>query len=157
MKTYTAKSTVTIGQGKLGLDQAQAARYGSALADLGDGIFEILAPVQFKAGETFSHDLAIPKTIAHCLDEVEEPEALEDLDIDQLRAMATTLEAKFHPNTGKPKLIEIIKVRQDEMLAEQEQAEKDAQAKAKAERIAELEANPERTEAEQAELDQLKA
>jgi len=155
MKTYTAKSTVTIGQGKLGLDQAQASRCGSALADLGGGLFEILAPVQFKAGETFSHDLPIPKTIAHCLDEVEEPEALEDLDIEQLRAMATTLEAKFHPNTGKLKLIEIIKARQDEMLAEQEQAEKDAQAKA--ERIAELEANPERTEVEQAELDQLKA
>lgn len=154
MKTYTTKSTVTIGQGKLGLNLAQASRCGSALADLGDGIFEILSPVQFKAGETFSHDMPIPKTIAHCLEEAEEPEALEDLDTEQLRAMATSLEAKFHPNTGKPKLIEIIKTRQVEMLAERKQAELD---QLKAERIAELEVIPERTEAEQAELDQLKA
>ena len=78
---------------------------------------------------------------------------LDDLDIDQLRVMAKELDASFHPNTGRAKLVEIIKAKQDELLANQqndiERAKRDA-------RIAELDAKGEDlSEDEKAELDSL--
>jgi mannose/fructose-specific phosphotransferase system component IIA len=85
---------------------------------------------------------------------MDEVPSLEDMDITQLRAFASTIEAKFHANAGMPKLIEAIKRRQDEMLAEQEANQA---AQAKLERIQELEAKGELTPEEQAELQGLKA
>ncbi len=151
MKTYTTKTTVRIGEGQLVLNPSQAAARSHALARLGDNVFQIIAPVEFKAGETFGHDLAIPKTIAACLEEAGELPPLAEMDPIELRVMAEQLGLKPHPNLGKAKLIEAIQAREDQLLAEQEQAE------AKTARIAELEALPEPTPEEQAELAGLKA
>lgn len=83
----------------------------------------------------------------------EPPQNLDDLDIDQLKVLAKELEASFHPNTGRAKLVEIIKAKQDELLAKQdndiERAKRDT-------RIAELDAKGEDlSEEEKAELDSL--
>ena len=154
MKTFTTKTTVRLADGVLSLSPEQAAVRSNALEPLGDGLYRVIGAMEFKAGETFGHDQPIPKSIAHCLDEMDEVPSLEDMDITQLRAFANTIEAKFHPNAGKPKLIEAIKLRQDEMLAEQEA---DEAALAKLERIQELEAKGELSPEEQAELQSLKA
>jgi hypothetical protein len=163
MKTFTTKTTVRLADGVLSLSPEQAAVRNNALEALGDGLYQVTGAVEFKAGETFGHDQPIPKSIANCLDETDELPSLdetdelpslEDMDTTQLKAFATTIEAKFHPNAGKPKLIEAIKLRQDEMLAAQEA---DDAALAKLERIQELEAKGELAPEEQAELDSLKA
>lgn len=148
MKTYTTIAAARIGTGILALSLQQASTRTHALRDLGDGRYEILQPVEFKVGETFGYDQEIPRVLAACLEESGEAN-LEDLDQVQLLAMANSLGLSPHPRTGKPKLLEAIKARQDELLAEQE---------AKAERIAELEAKGEEaTEEELAELEALKA
>lgn len=148
MRTYTTIAAARIGTGILALSLQQASTRTHALRDLGDGQYEILQPVEFKVGETFGYDQEIPRVLAACLEESGEAN-LEDLDQVQLLAMANSLGLTPHPRTGPPKLIEAIKARQDELLAEQE---------AKAERIAELEAKGEEaTEEELAELEALKA
>jgi len=149
MKTYTTIAAARIGTGILALSVQQASTRTHALRDLGDGRFEILQPVEFKVGETFGYDQEIPRVLAACLEESGEAN-LEDLEQVQLLAMTKSLGCPAqHPRTGKAKLIEAIKTRQDELLAEQE---------AKAERIAELEAKGEEaTEEELAELEALKA
>ncbi len=156
MKTYTTKTTVRLADGVLSLSPEQVAVRSNALAALGEGLYQVKGPVEFKAGETFGHDQPIPKAIALCLEEegADELPALGEMDVLELRAFATTLEAKFHPNAGKAKLIEAIKLRQDEMLAEQEA---DEAALAKMERVIELEAKGELTPEEQVELAGLKA
>lgn len=158
MKTYTTTAAARIGTGILALSLQQASTRTHALRDLGDGQYEILQPVEFKVGETFGYDQEIPRVLAACLEESGE-EALEDLDQVQLLAMANTLGLSPHSRTGKPKLLEAIRARQDQLLAEQEaKAKRIAEQEAKAERIAELEAKGEEaTEEELAELEALKA
>ena len=159
MKTYTTKGVATLGEGILALTPRQAAIRGHALKPLGEGLFEILKPVQFKAGESFGYNLPLPKILADVVatDEDEDEgdgsggdDALEDLDPVQLFAFAETLGLKPHPNTGKAKLISVIKAEQDKQLAEQEAEER------KLARIAELEAKGDDLSAEDlAELESL--
>lgn len=164
MQTYLTKDVATLGQGILALTPRQAAIRSHALAPLGGGFFEILQPVQFKAGESFGYNLPLPKVLAAIVDLESEPEGgpdtpLEDLEPVQLFAFAEALGLKPHPNTGKAKLIAQIQAKQDELLAEQEQAQRDEAEKAlKATRIAELEAKGSDLSAEEkAELESLTA
>jgi len=149
MKTYTTILAARIGTGILALSVAQASVRRHALTSLGEGLYEITGPVEFKVGETFGYDQELPRCLVACLEESEQ--ALEDMDQLQLLAMAQSLGLNPHPKTGKPKLLDAIKAKQDDLLAEQEAAQKLA-------RIAELEAKgDDATEAEQVELQSLKA
>lgn len=154
MKTFITTTTVRLADGILSLSPEQASTRSNALEDLGDGLYRVIGALEFKAGETIGHDQPIPRSIANCLTEVDETPSLEDMDLTQVRAFAVAIEAKFHANAGKPKIIEAIKLRQDEMLAEQEA---DEAALAKMERIQELEAKGELTPEDAAELQSLKA
>jgi hypothetical protein len=51
---------------------------------------------------------------------------IEDMDREELLSFAKAIGLNPHPNTGKPRLLEVIKERQDVMLAEQEAARKEA-------------------------------
>lgn len=75
---YTAIAVVTIQAGALlALTAAQAADRRHAIKpvkvdkDTGDGVFEVLAPMQFKVGETIITDLELNKQLA---DQLETPE-----------------------------------------------------------------------------------
>ena len=129
MKTYTTRAAARIGTGILALTPTQASSRLPNLRALGDGCFEILTPVEFKAGETFGFDQELPRSLVACLEESEQ--SIEDLEQPQLLAMAHALGLTPHPKTGKPKLLEAIKAKQDELL--------EVQNKGLA-RIAELEA-----------------
>lgn len=47
--------------------------------------------------------------IAEPSEEGEEGDGLEEMEVSQLKAMAEDLDLTFHPNTGKAKLIELIR------------------------------------------------
>lgn len=74
MKTYTTKTAITLTVGVLQLSAKQAADRAACLRELEDGTHEVTAPIHFKAGETFGHDLDLPKAIAQCVDEEESEE-----------------------------------------------------------------------------------
>lgn len=74
MKTYTTKTAITLTVGVLQLSAKQAADRAACLRELEDGTHEVTAPIHFKAGETFGHDLDLPKAIAQCVDEEEDGE-----------------------------------------------------------------------------------
>ena len=64
-----ALSTISIGPGTvLALTERQAARRGSALLPEGNGRYRTIAPAQFKAGEEFGVDAALPKALAEALE-----------------------------------------------------------------------------------------
>ena len=137
---------VNSGRVEITPEQARARRF--ALEPLGDDLYRVTHATGFKRGEVFGFDGDMPKALALCVATAEpksdEPGSLEDMDREELLAMAIELGLKPHPNTGTPKLIKAIKERQDQLLAEQEA------------RIAELEANGEDlTPEEQAELQAL--
>jgi hypothetical protein len=74
----SAKYAVTarvleLGHGVIGLSDAQAKLRQHALKKVGKGRFEILAPVQFKAGEVLEFDGDLPKSLVTKL----EPELTE--------------------------------------------------------------------------------
>lgn len=143
---------VNSGRVEITPEQARARRF--ALEPLGDDLYRVMQPTGFKRGEVFGHDGDMPKDLALCLEAVE-PEAeaeaeataehenapesedagevietldidIEDMDREELLAMAKELGLNPHPNTGKPRLLEVIKERQDVMLAEQEAAREEA-------------------------------
>jgi hypothetical protein len=152
----TSRTTFAPGQ-VLHLSAAQAGIRAHNLEELGEGRYRVINEIEFRQDEElgFEGDL----TAAHLqVMEVYEM-TLEDMDQPELLAMAIELGCtpRPHPNTGPAKLLEAIKARQDEMLAEQEAAEKaEAEAAAKAARIADLEARLDTlTEAELAELEAL--
>ncbi|MXS85296.1 hypothetical protein ABO04_05020 [Nitrosomonas sp. HPC101] len=64
MEQYTATRPVTLQFGVLGLTAQQAAARAHNLDKLNDGRFRIVAPVQFKAGESFEYDGDLPKSLA---------------------------------------------------------------------------------------------
>jgi hypothetical protein len=152
MKTYTVTGpVVALALGTLALTSAQAGLRAHALDPLGEDRYNIRSRVEFKKGETFGYDQEIPKALADCLEECHS-KSLEDMDPVQLLAMARSMGLNPHPNTGKPKLLEAIKIRQEELQAGQEAAEK------KAARLAELEAKgDDLSDEEKAELAGLKA
>lgn len=141
---------VNSGMVEITTEQARARRF--ALEPLGDDLYRVMQPTGFKRGEVFGHDGEIPKCLALCLEAIEpEPEAeattehenapesedagevietldidIEDMDREELLSFAKAIGLNPHPNTGKPRLLEVIKERQDVMLAEQEAAREEA-------------------------------
>lgn len=107
-------------------EQARARSY--ALKTLGDGLFEIVSPVQFKRGEVVGFEGPVNKAQLQEIQEIKEEEGQEEdvsLDLDkmekkELLIFARELDLDPHPNTGADRLREMIKERQDEMLAAQE-------------------------------------
>jgi len=124
------------------------------LRDLKDGTFEVIHPIEFRAGEEIGYSGDITPAMARVVDTLDLTDGLplEDTDRESLLAIAQGLGLKPNPNTGKAKLIEAIKAEQDRLLAEQNAAE------AKAARIAELEAKGDAiSDEEKAELNSLKS
>lgn len=69
MKTAQVISPVAFGPGvRLSLKEGQAARRPQALKKLGNGLYEVTAEVQFKAGETIGIDGDVPKALLASLD-----------------------------------------------------------------------------------------
>jgi hypothetical protein len=66
----TAKAAV-IPAGIIALDADQAKARSHNLKAAGTGRFEIVRPIEFKAGEEFGYDGALPKSIAEAVDEIE--------------------------------------------------------------------------------------
>jgi len=64
MIRYQAISTVTLHTGLVQLEPEQARRRGAKLKPVGDDVYEIQAPTQFKRGERFGYDGALPKALA---------------------------------------------------------------------------------------------
>jgi len=133
MKTYEVVAPyagVNSGTVQITPEQARARRF--ALEPLSDDLYRVTQATGFKRGDMFGFDGDMPKSLALCLGAAEtEPEAenvpdLEDMDREELLAMAKELGLKPHPNTGKPRLLEVIKEQQDVMLAEQEAAREEA-------------------------------
>lgn len=133
---------VNSGMVEITAEQARARRF--ALEPLGGDLYRVTQPTGFKRGEMFAFDGDMPKALALCLESLEpatenvpateEPgEVIETLDIDledmdreELLSFAKAIGLNPHPNTGKPRLLEVIKERQDVMLAEQEAAREEA-------------------------------
>jgi len=133
---------VNSGRVEITPEQARARRF--ALEPLGDNLYRVTQPTGFKRGEMFGFDGDMPKALALGLESLEpetenvpaaeEPgEVIETLDIDlddmdreELLSFAKAIGLNPHPNTGKPRLLEVIKERQDVMLAEQEAAREEA-------------------------------
>lgn len=69
MKTAQVISPVAFGPGvRLSLKEGQAARRPQALKKLGNGLYEVTAEVQFKAGETIGIEGDVPKALLASLD-----------------------------------------------------------------------------------------
>lgn len=62
MREYKTLTTVDLFCGRIGLADEQARSRTDKLKEVKKGVYEIVAPVQFKAGETILLD-AIPKGI----------------------------------------------------------------------------------------------
>lgn len=66
---YTVIAPITLGPGLLlGLSDAQAAPRSGSLRSLGKGKYEVVAPVQFKAGEVIHADTDLPKALAQAVE-----------------------------------------------------------------------------------------
>lgn len=64
MQRYTVTGhSVNIHSGILDLAPEQAASRLHSLADLGDGLYEVLSPVQFKRGEEIGYDGEVNKAL----------------------------------------------------------------------------------------------
>lgn len=64
MNIYQVATAITLHTGILGLTPAQAASRRAALTDLGEGLYQIQQPVQFKAGEVIAYDGPMTKAMA---------------------------------------------------------------------------------------------
>lgn len=75
MLKYKTTAIVEFFSGKIGLSEKQAVRRPGKLKKVGKGVYGILSPVQFKAGETISLDNPDKITLAKLeLIEDQEPE-----------------------------------------------------------------------------------
>lgn len=64
MKRYTVISgPITIFSGILEMDERQASARSYAVTPLGEGLFEVVSPVQFKNGEEFGYDGDVNKSL----------------------------------------------------------------------------------------------
>ena len=115
MKTYTTRSVARIGTGILLLSPAQAEARRANLRELGGQLFEVVAPVEFKTGETFGFDQELPCSLVACLQESELP--VEDMEQPQLLALAQCMGLNPHPKTGKAKLLEAIQAKKEALRA----------------------------------------
>ena len=76
MRKYTVTAVLGFPAGVvLGLSDDQAARRKHALKPLAKGVYETLAPVQFKVGETIATDAEVNKVLAASLEPEETTKA----------------------------------------------------------------------------------
>lgn len=68
----TNPTGITLHSGVLSLTKAQAASRTYALNNLGDGLYQVKAPVTFKRGEVFGYDGPLPKSFVAQMAEVGE-------------------------------------------------------------------------------------
>ena len=61
---YLVNAPASIAAGVLVLDAGQAAARRHALHELGEGRYQVMQPVQFKAGELIGYDGDLPKSLA---------------------------------------------------------------------------------------------
>lgn len=77
MQRYTTKKTVCLYSGILDLTPQQASSRLHCMDDLGEGLYQIKAPVQFKAGEEIGYDGDLSKELAESVeadtDQTEKP------------------------------------------------------------------------------------
>jgi hypothetical protein len=67
---YLIVSAITLNPGLvLGLSDEQAAARKHAVQPLGKGKYEVISPVQFKAGETIHTDAELPKALANAVEQ----------------------------------------------------------------------------------------
>ena len=69
MRQYITTNIVDICCGRVGLDESQAARRANSVRQIDPGIYEILTPVQLKAGEKIRLDRP-DKVIAGKLEDI---------------------------------------------------------------------------------------
>jgi hypothetical protein len=68
MQCYTVLQPITLYSGILDLTSSQAVPRLSSLIPLGEGLYEIAGPVQFKAGEIIGYDGEVNKALIESLD-----------------------------------------------------------------------------------------
>jgi len=78
MKYTVTSASARLASGVLGLTKEQARARRHNLKDLGKGRYEILHPVEFKAGEVIAYEGDLPKAMAAVM--IDEAEAKKDAD-----------------------------------------------------------------------------
>ena len=73
MKQYQTTSIISLYSGRVGMSEAQALRRTGVVKIVGKGVYEILSPLRFKAGEVIYLDKPAKVTIKNlvCLDDPE--------------------------------------------------------------------------------------
>lgn len=88
-------SSVGFISGILELTYEQAASRRDALIDLGEDLFEITSPVQFKRGEELGYDGEVNKQLLQSLEEIAESDAAKKKLIDQQAVAAQEEKSKL--------------------------------------------------------------
>lgn len=79
MKNYkVTAASVTIRSGVIGLSEAQAKDRAHLLKALGDGLYELLSPTQFKRGEEFGYDGDTNKVLLQHIQETDQESEAEE-------------------------------------------------------------------------------
>lgn len=103
MKRFEALKAVTIKEGLVELDKKQARRRRHLINPVGElkeeGVFEVLKPFQFKAGETFGYEgnelsPAVATLLNPELDEVDDLPEDELMDLDDLDSVEEEVESQ---------------------------------------------------------------
>jgi len=73
LKQYQTTSIISLYSGRVGMSEAQALRRTGVVKIVGKGVYEILSPLRFKAGEVISLDKPDKVTLSKmvCLDPAE--------------------------------------------------------------------------------------
>lgn len=70
MKIFKTKAPVSIHSGKLRLTEKQALARASMVTKERAGLYRVIKPMEFKAGEKFGYDGELPKSLAALVEEV---------------------------------------------------------------------------------------
>ena len=109
MKKYITEETIGLASGRIGLTDAQAKPRAAKLKNVKKGVYEILEPIEFKAGETILLEAPDKFLISRLID----VEAKENAAVARQKEKAAAQAAK--------------------KAAQEEKAKAEAEAKAKAE------------------------
>lgn len=71
MQRYITVGIVNIVSGILDLTPEQASSRQGSIVSLGDGLYEVTRPIQFKRGEIFGYDGDINRTLAELIKPVD--------------------------------------------------------------------------------------
>ena len=77
MQTYRVIAPLTLHTGGIALTDAQAEPRANRLQRRGEGVYEVVLPVQFKAGEEIGYEGDLPKALATMLAPAAEAAAAE--------------------------------------------------------------------------------